>query len=539
MAQLTKADAQNLSKNATFSKGVAQLFLKPSTMTPTQIVQLLAMTGVNVPKGVFIGADVAQLIISGGAISSAIDDGASIGAFVAPSAAIIGATMDILERSGLVSAQSPAAQIINFGVDVALVAGSCGTNVIADLKLVMDIASAFNGPAAAADGAARSAVAKYINDRRVAQSEAFSKDFADFHNKKISVFGLMVDAAKDAPDLFYNYFPDAKTFVPPGYYTVTAYASASNGITNSSSTFQQDVTTVNQSLSTVKAEIFKHYIGQYLDQYKAIDTAGPDRISVRTAALLSLLPPFIDTYPLKFDLTRYLAGYNLTFSDLGEDHIIPNTFDQLNELSPPTISIDGQPVFADQKAGKAYTSLKSNYGQYHLNVMKYDQSGDFQNMVKWMDKDTYAYILNNSMPKWDIDPGKSGQLRTIKNFWAVMQMLDSAKNDPAFVDANNYYVDHTSYQPSQSGFTKLGIPQQYLSNGQPMFGNVFTPYQQFGTTDDFDQKARVLNFKSHCRGLNKLAAKNIASFLNTTPDKLYIQNKSDFGKGPAVFGVNK
>lgn len=532
MAQNTKQDVATLAKTSGFAKGANTLFTNPSAMTPTQIVQLLSMAGIKVPTGVAIGADMAQILISGGAIASDISMGASIGAFVSPTAAIMSATMDVLGKTGLIDPSSPMAQIITVGIDVALIIGSCGTNVIADLKFVMDIASIYQSQAAGgqADAAAKRGISDYINARRASQMDAFATNFADYHNGKISIFGLMVDTAKDAPELFYNFFPQAASFIPPNYLQVTAIASATTLTGSATVTESQNFqSTMGLSIGRIEYDIFQNYIGKYLDQYKTINTSSPDRMSIESLAMLSLMPPFIDTFPEKFDIVKYLSGYSLTFSDLGEGHIIPQGIDYLMLKN------------ANQK--KIFT-------QAHANMIKFDSAGDFPNMIKWMDVNTYHYLLNNSMPRWnasDIGATQSAFCRQIRNFWSALSMLESAKVDQAFADANSFNngISSTTFNSDGSVtrtgvLSKLGIPQQYdPTSGQPLFGNIFKKYDDLETIQAFSDKAKKLNFLSHCRGLNKLATQKIASFLNTTPDKLYIQNKADFGSGPAVFGVNK
>ena len=127
------------------------------------------------------------------------------------------------------------------------------------------------------------------------------------------------------------------------------------------------------------------------------------------------------------------------------------------------------------------------------------------------------------MPRWtdaDVGQDKGQRLRNIRNFWSCLSQLETIQKDPAF-------------DVLQHGFARIWRGPGHLAGSVDL--QRYSTY--FGTIADFNQRAKDLNLKSHCRLINKLAMKKIATILGVPPDKLYVRNPSELGQKPAIFGV--
>lgn len=256
--------AADFRKTATGVKLTRMLFdpAMQASLNPVQITGMLRSLGFDLPKEMIVTADVAQIIMSGGALITDIEKGAEIGQMVNPSINIIKVGVDLLEVAGLMSADDPAARLLQFGTDLALVLMSGGTNVLADIGLVLDIikeAFSFNPPdltpqlSAQAKNEANNALYRYLygtgsytpakeiklpmfGNRVLAtlpavtvppgiirdQMNRAANRALDFQDKKIDIFEMMGDVAAESPALFYNYFPAMKALLPPSLVTYTA-----------------------------------------------------------------------------------------------------------------------------------------------------------------------------------------------------------------------------------------------------------------------------------------------------------------------------
>lgn len=522
---ITKQEANNLAKNTAFVNLAKNLYLNPDSMTPSSIVSLLSMTGLKIPKSVAIGVDFAQLYIAGGAIASDIQTGASIGSFFMPSALAVSAGVGILEQAGLMDPKSPAAQILTLGTDAAFIISSCGTNVLADIKGVMDLCSALQGPnvSAAATMAAKQGLISYMQNREKTQVDAFSKHFADFQSGKLTALDLMTLTADESPDLFYNYYPQMKTFIPPVkmILTSTATVSGKNAFgqgKSASDTESYTFTTAGFGPTMNTSDIWNAFVVPVLDRYRYLDARAKERMcfKMNTLAALSMIPPFIETFDFNWNPFPTMQNYGLTFSDLGESDVIPDFVDlAVGVRAPPVVVINGQPV-SDPVQKQAYLdaqATQTNYNQTHENLLKYDQEGNFPLMMKYMDQRSYNTIKENAAPVWtDLsgDPrviqaqmDDSANARNIRNFWSAIHLWETIKGKPWYQSA--YYEGEYDFLP---------------------------------TSQSLNQTVKDLTFKIHMRGLNKMAIKKVASILGTSPNKIYLREKIQPGK-PTVIGIKE
>ena len=521
---MTKQEQQSLFKSGTFLNKAGKLFSDPKSMSPTQIVQLLKMAGLEVPKGVSVGADVAQIYIAGGAMTS-LGSNASIGAYAGPAAAIMGAAMDLMGQAGLIDMKSQGAQAINIGIDLAMIIGSCGTNVVADVKFVLDVIASAEIPDAQrmAEGYAKANLSQFVQNYTKPEKLALAKNFAAYQSGTISSFDLMTLVAQESPDFFYNYYPQLQTFIPPMLLTLKStvstetsniYGAIDEGLASASKTFL----TVGGTLVERTSKIWNYVVPQILAKYRMLDAQSKSRacFKMKTLAALSMFPPYIDTFAENWNPFTIMKNLDITFSDLGESQIIPNLIDQtLGVYVPPKVIINGQ-AMVDPKQQAIYLEkqrLNNVYTQQHANVLKYDEMGDYRNMVKNLDPKSAKFIIENASPVWvdytadprDVAEQKkiSPSLRSVRNYWSALHFWESVKDNPIYA----------SIAP------------------------LVHEYDFFPSIKEIDDLARDLNFKITGRALNKLAYQKIATIMGVTPDKLYIRNVDEIGKQPAIFGT--
>ena len=569
------------------------LFTKNSSanISPAQITNLLKLAGVNVPPAVSITADSAQIIMAGGMIASNVETAASIGSYGAPVSAAIQAAIDLLAACGLVDASSSAVQIGRYAAEAATAFSALGTNVYADVALVLDtfqqvskstrgktqgaeefftlgiglsaVDEFLNGKnrlkdltpelLAAADSIAKSQVVKDLNQRQLAQVTDVSKSLLQFQAKKISVFEFMGTVALQDPEVFYNYFPQMKVFLPPHFLrlsvSTTVTTDQSGGIFNLAKRhysvtggYTQDFET---SYGYTKDEVIDAIASYFLDPTNSgivglyglmphlseayygnpdpnVNLYPETKISMGDLAVLSMFPPYFEKIDSTMNLTMTLQNLGLTPYDMGysfvEDlktnfHIFPELKTAVNQT--PAITFNGVDYFSNTDRA-IQASLKTKQALVDQ-LVAWDTAGDISHLAanptgkvmlkKWGDSwgNMVRQLQNEviAMKKYDKAglPGSSEWLyrvntlvdpaRNIKNFMAICSIGEVLKSD-AYLNSSI-------------------LSSQYIKD--KMFAIT-------GLSQSLDDRARQLQFLAIARMLNSFALTNIASFFGTTSDKI-------------------
>lgn len=484
-------------------------------LSPAQITQLLKAAGVDVPKEVMITADVAQLIMAGGAISSNIATGAAIKSYGEPSALACQAALDIMIQCNLIEAHSPLADAITLGIDIALIVSSYGTNIIADIKFIVDLVSiAGNHPdvVGRAESVAKKDLYDWLKERRKKQVDALALNFKDYQEGKHSLFGFMGKIAEESPDYFYNYFPEAKVFIPPTNihmkFMVTSESDTLfGGHTEGSAAAEYDITTIaDNSHSAISRALWDRYVGQYLDIYQKTRSYGNNvtKISIIDLAILSMLPPYFERVPDIFHLDELLNAQFLTPNDL-DSNIIQDFKSADLVTRQNAFTINGVDYLSQTEILRDEQTIENK------NIVKYDESGNISALLKYPRardriRNWGEISFIPAYPKYDDNifvndsPYIRGYTRNIRNLWSVLSILQQFRTDSYFSDMKEN----------------------------------FQRYWWVPSIEDIEEKHKKLLFLSQARHLNAQAYKNIAQFLGVPVSKLKLLRKAKPGQ-PAIF----
>lgn len=492
MATASKV-ASNFRKTAQGIKVGRKLFTKGVTsLSPAEIAALLESLGIQIPKGAVITADIAQIVMAGGAIVSDIDMAASIGSYACPTAIILSAVKEILFLSGLITPESEVGQEITVGVDVCLVIATSGTDVLADFKLAMDVITMGGGlppdNSQLSYISALQGLAVSVNTRESLQSQAAAKNYKDLQAGKLSVFGYMGKLAEASPDLFYNYYPKAKMFIPPGTLTISYCATArSDSIIRGHEEYTRCITSdpiytvLDNSHNFVETQIFNEYVTKYLGVFASLGTMG-NRYGIDLFDLL-VISMFYPTkvFPDYVDIRNILHNLSLTPFDFGSDILESEVITSHIKPGSP-YSVNGVDVVTPQIL--AYNKIT----QEDKNILHFDRIGDIDSLLK-IPRASKA-ILNwgdvnwpqseNAMVKADFD------VKNFKNFWGALSIFNQIQGD-------TYFQDMTT---------------------------TFQKYEWTSKVKNLDKKFRDLQFKSISRKLNSQAIDNIARYVGTNKQKL-------------------
>lgn len=434
----------------------------------------------------------------------------------------IGATVNALEIMGVMNPQSPAAQILQFGTDLGLVIATAGANVLADLSLGLDVLKQvlqFSMPdltpelQAVAKRTSQIAASQWWTSKIKPEQQASVRTFKDYQEGKISVFEMMGEIAQESPELFENYFPEMKAFIPPAVvteiFTTTETYHQTGGLfglasrdysVQESTVFQYRTIQGVMDPYQLATKIADRFLSPILGAYRAIESQNFRRTQVNTQnqmlsiqdwAILSMFQPTFQTVD-ELDIRTILLNLQLTPRDLG--------YEILDIIADPQMIFVGSFNGVDpQYITKLKQHPKEAYIQY------FDENGKINPLLK--DKTvsekikywgTYPELQNDpSLVSFNIDPSmlqpKTGY-RNVRNFWSAASILDLMRRDPYFKNLTKNDV--------------LGI-----NPADDAAGYILEP-------DVISQLHRDLQLKSLGRKMNSMAKSNVADFFNTTSDKI-------------------
>lgn len=503
--------------------------------------------GVNIPDGVMIAVDVAQVYASGAALSSAIDayEGIdNVKNVAGAGTATVGAALALGQQLGWIDANSDAAQILKVGVDVALIISSGGLNIAAWISLVMDFIGFSEGNKAKAAMLAQQGLMNQIQARFTPQAQVAAATFKQFQESQnlgftdpnyLSIFGMVGKIAEVAPDLWPQYFPNFG-WAPTTIWTLSSNSSSRTWYGETATDHADYTFTAFTRLpkSEIQDVIYRGLILPYLAPYKTMNDAyqATNKASITTLSILGALQGF-DRLEPGHDYAQNMRAACLSPLDFG-DAVFQNWLDDYakankNVLKSNPIQISGKGVAqvksdfilnnlkglsALDNAGRmdilasipaVQPYLKEMFSFPELNPATGQIAGS--NLDKQMIaqiKGSTAFLGNGKFGSVNRDPREqihasltdqinAGKWRSTKNYFACLAMIDQLRHDTWFSD--------------------------WITNGS--FGN--TDFQSYGflhTIAQVDQLARSIQLKTFLRSANTLALNNIAGFFETTPNKL-------------------
>ena len=534
--------SQNLKKTQLGVSFAKKLFTDPHSLSAKQITTVLKSLGVNVPPEVQAGAEVAQIITSGQAISEAIEAKKSIDdmkSLTQPTAVSVRALNAIASHNGWIDEDTTS--VVSYGTNVAMIFASGGANVAAWIGLAMDIAATIASKQGEADiNALKDMQSKYVS-LISSQGKVLGDTFKEFQSGDISIYGLISKMAVETPDLwpqvinpqspFVNMFPDLM-MLPTISKTITGRgdskiwgdwpwpASGSYVLASWTSSKSMEYLSINKMTKEEAAEYFytillKPWLTAYAVANDEIVNRG--NMAMLDVAALSYLVNPSGEISATSDYVNMLIGANLTPYDFNNSIIEDIAAQYLEDMYRNTPH-----AFVEQGINVGLTSSNRGFNAYQrdadimraklLQVRQTDSIYElaqipyiYQKLQSYMDFETVSF---------EKDPTLGGKInekfssqsvtawRKLHNYIAVINMLSTFKSDS--------YLRNT----------------RYAQNLLPFMPSV----------NEFEEKVQRLNFLSVTRSVNNLALKNIASFLGVKPSQLK-QLKAPTETGAAHFQI--
>lgn len=538
-------------------------------LTSTQIVSLLRQAGIPIPVGGVVTSDIAQIIMAGGAVSNSISVGASIQSFISPSVNILNATMDILQTTGLLKLDGPAAVSVKLLTDEAMIVSSGGLNIYADIMYVFDfimgIFSMFQSPpdmTAQVRAYAASRASQNLNNwfrtRENQQRNALAVQFQDYQNGKTSVFTMISNVAAQSPDLFDTYFPEIGAFIPTVTLThsetfkimtggersslstqyVNTQGLIANGLILASDTETMNFSSILNTKDIVQNAILEAFVLGPLSIYDTLDQvikieqnqvkdaslqspiffppqkfdngvrwhpSPVRRIPFWKLAVLGMFPPYLDKLVDGFNILPVLQSLNLTPSDLDEGDVFNYELTR-GDLSPN--------AYMAPHPGVAINGVDFDTPQVRAEKqLEADTSSHLQVLLNYDHQGQIYPLLKNPICKKIIAE------------WGMIPALPTAQ-----VHLNPVYQrqDPVIYRTLSNFWNAVGLLDVILKDPsfiqdadkikqQPDVAQVVT------MKENIDAMHRKLQFLSVGRNMNALARTNVSSFFGQKPGTVKFQ----------------
>lgn len=532
-------------------------------LSPTSITSTLRTLGINVPKSVQVSADTAQIVMAGGAFANAAEAGASIGAFVSPTALAMNAAVDLLGAVGLMDPKSPGAGLLRLGLEALMVISSGGMNIFADIAFAVDVVSNLFFPPdgrpaehAKLQALVREDASRWINNREKMQYGQIGQIYHEYQTGSLSTFAMIAKIGDAAPDLFLNYFPDFKTFVPPVQYSVvfTESGNASHGgfvgIGTSTDRITEEYDLVFNSIGKYSKSDWKHvfiekYIAVPFAPYRFLagltvndlknygypffarglgvfDHKHPvARIQLSDLAILSLFPPYFQYVHDAFDIKPYLVGLGLTPHDMGynvvQRHVGLGDFGGFRLPEPPAITFNGVDYLTAPEQDYNAAASQNNY--LVQKALDADRTGDIKGLLT-------LPAAERVVTEWGIMPYVPGSMENkLPEAYKTLDPKNSLYQYQQYV--NKQVVAQYNTRTNPNGYRNIRNFWSAIALADKMRSDSFFDPTDFKgvdtyltTIDAITQRHKYLTGLSAARSLNAKAKANIAGFFGTDPSNI-------------------
>lgn len=510
--------------------------------------------GLDIPEGVEITLDAAQMIVSGSATIDAVQAYESfddIRSITRPGAVTLSSAMQVFEALGWMKKDSDEAQIIRTAINVAAIVSSFGLDVKAWIALALDVTGFEAKNAANAKRVAYEGLSRVVNSRIAPQATAAASVLKDFQEKKMSAFAFVGRMAEAAPDLWPQYFPQFSGWAP--VYNQTIYVRGESRTWYGSSS-SHTAGYAFQSVSGWDQNQIKEFIFRYLAEpvlfpfYIANEFyEGQGKVSLKTLGVLGALG-LLSRVSTGTNVDSFLKN-QVTMADFFD----PIVLNYLRNLKAPAqvsrtsaIVVDGS---LEIKTKAQELEEKKRFFTYENRELL--ESAELAGRVDivWQSPDLRKLMIDATSfpiitPKETYKAWNEGKVKTYgrggendsqvlslagggagvawrdpRNYFAALAMISELRKDEYFKnwDANIY------------AGRRMGI-----GDGSFTFsGRDIDSYDFLADIDEIDSMVREISFKMTLRKINTLALGNVAYFLETTPDKLLKMNRGS--NEPTVF----
>lgn len=535
--------ADNLKKTNLGITFTRRLFTNPDSLSPKQITATLKALGLNIPAEIQASAEIAQIITTGQAISSAVKAGQDINdikAMTNTTAMSIRAINSIGSQNGWFDQDT--ASIIDYGVNTSMIIATAGTDVSAWVGLAMDVASTIASKQGEADMQALQDVRKKFEGTIKPQSKILGDTFADLQTGKISIYGVIAKMAVETPDLwpqivnqgspFATMFPEL-LMLPTVSKTIWGYgesriwgdwpwpASGSYVLASWNSNKSIQYTSINQMSKEEAAEYFFNILLKpWITSYAIANDENSSRGGMKMSdiAALSFLINSNGQISSMTDYVSFLLGSNLTPYDFGDSILSSLASDYLeNSYKNIPHSFVEQGISAGRSGiNNGFQAYEKDFDRTLEKIKTVKESDSIWALVQtpfiYKKLQDYMQFPQTSFEK---DPSFGGKIeekfssksvtawRELHNYIAVLQMLSTFRSD------------------------------SYLKTTR--FASQLAPYMP--SIDDFDQKIQSLHYLSTMRSVNKLALNQLADLLSVRPSQL--QKQTNASSGAAIFSIKR
>lgn len=510
--------------------------------------------GLDIPEGVEITLDAAQMIVSGSATIDAVQAYESfddIRSITRPGAVTLSSAMQVFEALGWMKKDSDEAQIIRTAINVAAIVSSFGLDVKAWIALALDVTGFEAKNAANAKRVAYEGLSRVVNSRIAPQATAAASVLKDFQEKKMSAFAFVGRMAEAAPDLWPQYFPQFSGWAP--VYNQTIYVRGESRTWYGSSS-SHTAGYAFQSVSGWDQNQIKEFIFRYLAEpvlfpfYIANEFyEGQGKVSLKTLGVLGALG-LLSRVSTGTNVDPFLKN-QVTMADFFD----PIVLNYLRNLKAPAQVSRTSAIVVD---GSLEIKTKAQELEEKKRVFTYEnrellESAELSGRVDivWQSPDLRKLMIDATSfpiitPKESYKAWNEGKIKTYgrggendsqvlslagggygvawrdpRNYFAALAMISELRKDEYFKnwDANVY------------AGRRMGI-----GDGSFTFsGRDIDSYDFLADIDEIDSMVREISFKMTLRKINTLALGNVAYFLETTPDKLLKMNRGS--NEPTVF----
>lgn len=429
-------------------------------ISPAQITMefsaVLKLIGVQLSPGTQITLDSAQVILAGGTFINDLNEGASTLQCVGDLSIGIAGIADILSVLHLLDPQ--VSDFIGLGTNTALVLASGGTNILADIGLVislincvMDIGNDLFGSGAAAKKQAQSMLANDVATYLNPQVNAAAAQIKAYTQGSMTVFDLVGNIARLSPIELPGLFPQIATYFPSWTTVQFSETGKSSGLFSTQydterATFIQLVVSKKQ----VQDVLVKLYLTDPMVPFETFETVAPV-ISLKAISVLSLLMATgtagDKVMSFDFSIIGALQGLGLTPYRLGDDWLFKGLQRNENDLEDwvhtlpyPTLTV---PLVEPQTSGVTIG------GQAYLTPSEISNNAKADQIV----------ALQKKMQALD-QAGDIEGLLQIPEAVAILSRWANIHVDPVFYSQNQLNQDLSDYN------TKMGLLRNELSQAQ-------------------------------------------------------------------------
>ena len=528
---------KNFSKNLkTTSLGVKfgkTLFSDPQKLNPKLIIDILRALGLNVPREAKIGAEIAQIIVSGQAAIKAYEDGKSLQEISNPSLGAMSAGVRLMADMGwLEDKDNNVARTLQLGADVGALIGSCGSDWQAWASLAMTAYVTNLENRGRAEMLANQAVFSGVNSYLTKEQKAFGENLNLLSSGKVGILGWLTKNIQTCPTLTAQNLrgnPELISKIPflaeldfLPLYDVTWRASASVSDTFAGmGSFNTQSATANFSLKTVgnfkTEDEARHYLYYMLIEPRiygyqyANNYFSKKSLSLETLSIFFAMGANISYVSPDHDYSNLFSALGLTPYET-EDYILENFIDP-NQKETPTfkgsmINFGGvatykKPELSEFQKNKAQILYANKIGDYKF-LQKFSEvksrMSDFSKFP--LIPDNYKMSVDRGGASFQVQEKYQGW-RYIQNFSVALQYLDMVRKDPLFFDFETEELKKYSFM------------------------------RDF---DLYNKKVDYLFHLSLIRKINENAKGNVAYFFGVSPNKLVKINEGE-QNSPGIFKV--